>query len=95
MNVKKLSIYCKKNNSHSTNLESRNRRFKRASGKNVWVKGENADMVEYMIILFRMLSVIHQENLVLLSLISGKDMDDKFIKDIDNAFEESYKIGKK
>ena len=58
-------------------------------------EGENEDMVEYMLILFRMLSVIHQENLVLLSILSGKDMDDKFIKDIDNAFEESYKIDKK
>lgn len=52
-------------------------------------------MVEYILIILRMLSVIHQENLTLLSILSGKDMDDKFIKDIDNAFEESYKIGKK
>ena len=45
MNVKKLSIYCKKNNSHSTNPESRNRHLKMRSGK--WVDTIDGNEKQY------------------------------------------------
>lgn len=51
-------------------------------------------MHEYFTMLARMLSVVHQENMILLSLLTGKKLDDEWLKGIDEAFREAYKVDK-
>lgn len=60
----------------------------------VWAKGENADMHEYFTMLAQMLNVVHRENMILLSLLTGKKLDDEWLKEIDEKFKEACKVDK-
>ena len=51
-------------------------------------------MQKYFTMLAQMLSVVHQENMILLSLLTGKELDDEWLKGIDESFKGTYKVDK-
>ena len=58
------------------------------------MKGENEDMYEYFTMLAQMLNVVHRENMILLSLLTGKKLDDEWLKGIEETFKEACKVDK-
>lgn len=51
-------------------------------------------MHEYFTMLAQMLNVVHHENMILLSLLTGKKLDDEWLKEIDEKFKEACKVDK-